>query len=109
MFGDFGKMMKVAADMKRRMPEMQAKLAQSQYTGEAGGGAVKAVVNGKLRFLDLKIDKALLADGKTDAEMLEDLIKAAVSSAQRQAVEAAAEAMQEIAGGMNIPGMDGFL
>ena len=109
MFGDFGKMMKVAADMKRRMPEMQAKLEQSQYAGEAGGGAVRAVVNGKLRFLDLKIDKALLADGTLDAEMLEDLIKAAVSSAQRQAAEAAAAAMQELTGGMSIPGMDGFL
>ncbi len=109
MFGDFGKMMKVAADMKRRMPEMQAKLEQSQYTGEAGGGAVKAVVNGKLRFLDLKIDKALLAEGEIDTEMLEDLIKAAVSSAQGQAAAAAAAAMQEITGGMNIPGIEGFL
>jgi DNA-binding YbaB/EbfC family protein len=109
MFGDFGKMMKVAADMKRRMPEMQAKLEQSQYSGEAGGGVVKAVVNGKLRFLELKIDKALLADGKIDTEMLEDLVKAAVSSAQSQAAEAAAAAMQEITGGMNIPGMDGLL
>jgi len=67
------------------------------------------VVNGKLRFLDVKIDKALVGDGKIDAEMLEDLIKAAVSSAQDQAAEAAAAAMQELTGGMSIPGMDGFL
>jgi len=109
MFGDFGKMMKVAADMKRRMPEMRAKLEQSQYFGETGGGAVKAVVNGKLNLVDLKIDKALLADESVDVEMLEDLIKAAVSSAQGQAAQAAAAAMQELTGGMNIPGMEGLL
>lgn len=109
MFGDFGKMMKVAANVKRRMPEMRAKLEQSQYSGATGGGAVTAVVNGKLSLVDLKIDKALLAEESVDVEMLEDLIKAAVSSAQGQAAQAAAAAMQELTGGMNIPGMEGLL
>ena len=109
MFGDFGKMMKMAAEMKRRMPEMKAKLEQSQFEFEAGGGVVRAVVNGKLQFVDLKIDKSLLADGQADTEMLEDLIKAAVSGAQKKAAEAAAAAMSELTGGMSIPGMDGLL
>jgi hypothetical protein len=109
MFGDLGKMMKVAAEMKRRMPEMQARLEQSQFEAEAGGGAVRAVVNGKMRFVDLKIDRSLLADRQTDAAMLEDLIKAAFSGAQKKAAEAAAAAMNELTGGMNIPGIDGFL
>ncbi len=109
MFGDIGKMMKVASEMKRRMPEMQARLEQSQFEAEAGGGAVRAVVNGKMRFVDLKIDKSLLADGQTDAATLEDLIKAALCGAQKKAAEAAAAAMNELTGGMNIPGIDGFL
>jgi hypothetical protein len=109
MFGDLGKMMKVAAEMKRRMPEMQARLEQSRFEAEAGGGVVRAVVNGKMRFVDLKIDRSLLADGQTDAAMLEDLIKAALSGAQKQAAAAAAAAMNELTGGMNIPGIDGFL
>jgi hypothetical protein len=109
MFGDLGKMMKVAAEMKRRMPEMQARLEQSRFEAEAGGGAVRAVVNGKMRFVDLKIDRSLLADGQTDAAMLEDLIKAALSGAQKKAAAAAAAAMNELTGGMNIPGIDGFL
>jgi hypothetical protein len=109
MFGDLGKMMKVAAEMKRRMPEMQARLEQSQFEAEAGGGAVRAVVNGKMRFVDLKIDRSLLAGGQTDAALLEDLIKAALAGAQKKASEAAAAAMNELTGGMNIPGIDGFL
>ena len=109
MFGDFGKMMKIAAEMKRRMPEMKAKLEQSQFEADAGGGAARAVVNGKLQILDLKIDKSMLSGAGTDTEMLEDLIKAAISAAQKKAAEAAAAAMSELTGGMSIPGMDGLL
>jgi len=109
MFGDFGKMMKIASEMKKRMPEMKARLEQSQFEAEAGGGAVRAVVNGKLQFLDLKIDPSVLADEQLDAGMLEDLVKAAVSAAQQKAADAAAAAMSELTGGMSIPGIDGLL
>lgn len=105
MFGNISKMMKLAGQMKTKLPEMQAKLAASEYTAEAGAGAVKATVNGKLALIDVKIDRELLADcnASGDVEMLEDLIKAAVSSAQRQAADAAAEAMMELTGGMELP------
>jgi DNA-binding YbaB/EbfC family protein len=103
MFGDIGKLMKMASEMKRRMPEMQEKLAATSYTARAGGGAVEATVNGKLALVELKIDPSVLADGQLDAAMLEDLVKAAVSSAQQQATAAAAEAMKELTGGMELP------
>jgi len=42
--------------------------------------------------------------------MIEDLVKAAVSAAQRQAAEAAQEAMRELTGGMDLPpGMENML
>lgn len=109
MFGDLGKMMRIAADMKRRMPEMQAKLEASEFSADAGGGAVRATVNGKLRLVDVKILPSLLAEASTDAAMLEDLIKAAISGAQRQAADAAVLAMQDLTGGMSIPGMEGMI
>ena len=40
MFGDIGKLMKLAGEMKKKMPEMQARLAASEYTAQAGGGPV---------------------------------------------------------------------
>jgi DNA-binding YbaB/EbfC family protein len=85
------------------MPEMQARLGSTTYTADSGGGVVKATVNGKLGLVDIKIDPSVLAD--SDAQMLEDLIKAAVSSAQAQAAKAAEEAMREITGGMELPGL----
>ncbi len=105
MFGDLGKIMKIAGQMKEKMPEMQEKLLASEFTAQAGGGAVSATVNGKLALVDIKISPEALTDG----EMLGDLIKAAITAAQQQAAEAAAEAMKELTGGMNIPGMPSML
>lgn len=107
MFGDLGKMMKLAGEMKRRLPEMQARLAASEYAAEAGGGVVSATVNGKMQLVGLRVDPAVLAEG--DATMLEDLIKAAVSAAQGKAAAAAAEAMKELTGGLPLPGLEGML
>ncbi|MFB3890667.1 MAG: YbaB/EbfC family nucleoid-associated protein [Phycisphaerae bacterium] len=106
MFGDIGKMFKLAGEMKRKMPEVQARLASSTYTADAGGGAVSATVNGRLALVDVKIAPAVLAD--CDAAMLEDLVKAAVAAAQDKAARAAAEAMKELTGGMPLPGLEGM-
>lgn len=107
MFGDIGKLMKLASEMKKKMPEMQARLAASSYIGQAGGGVVTATVNGKFMLVDLRIDPALLSEG---SEMVEDLVKAAISSAQKTAAQAAEAAMKELTGGMDLPaGLDGMM
>jgi len=109
MFGDLGKMMKVAAEMKRRMPEVQEKLENSEFEAAAGGGVVRATVNGKGRIRDVEIDPKLLGNGETDAEMLGDLIVAAVRAAQEKAAEATVAAMRELTGGMKLPGLEGMV
>jgi len=106
MFGDLGKIMKMARDMKQKAPAMREELANRQFTASAGGGAVSATVNGSMGLTDLTIDPEALADA--DAEMLADLVKAAVAAAQQQAKQAAVEMMQELTGGMDLPGMDGM-
>jgi len=107
MFGDFSKMLKMAGEMKKRLGDVQARLAASEYVAQAGGGGVSATVNGKMQLIDLRIDQAVLND--CDAEMLSDRVKAAVAAAQEQASAAAAEAMKEITGGMPLPGLEGLL
>jgi len=106
MFGDLGKMLKMAGEMKRRLPELQEKLANTHYTAQSGGGAVSATVNGKLALADLRIAPQALKDA--DAELLADMIKAAVAAAQEQAAKAAAEAMKELTGGLP-PGLGDLL
>lgn len=107
MFGDIGKMLKVVGEIKTKLPEMKAKLAAAEFSAEAGGGVVRATVNGQMVLLDIKIDKELLGDG--DVEMLEDLVKAGIATAQEKAAVAADQAMKELTGGMDIPGLEGLL
>ena len=107
MFGDIGKMLKIAGQMKAKLPEMKAKLAAAEFTADTGGGVGSAVVNGRMQLVAIKIAPDALADG--DADLLADLIKAAVSAAQQKATAAAAEAMAELTGGMNLPGMEDLM
>ena len=107
MFGDLTKIMSIVGELKTKLPEMKAKLAESRYAADAGGGFVEAVVNGKLAIVDLKIDPEVL--GKGDAIELADLIRAAVAAAQEKANIAAAEAMKELTGGMDLPGLEALL
>jgi len=110
MFGDLGNVMKLLGKLKTELPAMQERLAVSEYTAASGNGAVKATVNGKLGLVDLQIDGDLLPEAELDTVMIEDLVKAAVSAAQRQAAEAAQEAMRELTGGMDLPpGMENML
>lgn len=110
MFGSLGNiagMMKQAKEMQSRMKEMQEQLAGARFDGESGGGAVQATVTGKLELVALKIQREAVSAG--DVEMLEDLVKAAVSAAQRRAVDGMKQEMQKLTGGLNIPGLDGLL
>lgn len=107
MFGDIGKMLKLVGEIKTKLPEMKEKLAAAEFSAEAGGGGVRATVNGQMALLDIKIDKELLGDG--DVEMLEDLVKAGVAAAQEKAAVASAQAMKELTRGMDIPGLEGLL
>jgi len=107
MFGDLGKMLALAQKVKKELPALKEKLAATEFPAEAGGGAVTAVVNGKMQIVDIRIAPELLADG--DAEMLSDTVKAAIASAQADAAKAAEEAFAELTGGMNLPGMEGLM
>ncbi len=100
---DMNKLMKKAQKMQAKMSEMQEELENKTYEATAGGGAVKALVNGKKEVLDLQIDEE--AVDPEDVEMLEDLILAAVNEAMREATEEINDKMGQMTGGMNMPGM----
>jgi len=108
MFGNLGKMMRLAGQLKTKLPELQAKLTESEYTASAGGGVVAATVNGKMALVDIKIDRGLLEGGQAGPEMLEDLIKAAVAAAQEAATAASEEAVRELTGGMDVSDLKGL-
>ena len=97
----FGDLMKQATKMQKLMTEMQTRLADERFEASAGGGMVRAVVDGHSVLKELKLDPALLKDD--DITMIEDLVLTAVGEAQKNAKDAYQESLGKITGGMNMP------
>jgi len=98
--GNMGNLMKQAQQMQDRMQKMQAEVAASEVTGEAGAGMVKVVMTGSHSLRRVTIDPSLMSD---DKEMLEDLIAAAVNDAVRRVEEMTKDKMAGVTGGMALP------
>jgi len=105
--GNLADLMKNAGKLRESMEKATEALGQLQLDGTAGGGVVTAKVNGKLELVSIRIDSKLLADG--DAELLEELVLAAVNQGLIKAREAAAQSISSMAGGLPIPGLAGLL
>ncbi len=100
---DLGNIMRQAQEMQAKMQEAQQKAENITADGVAGGGMVKVTLKGKGELVDLSIDPSLMGD---DAEILEDLIKAAHSDARHRLDDALADAMKEATSGLGgmLPG-----
>jgi len=104
-------MLKQAQQMQKKMESAQDELKNIEVTGEAGGGVVSVVFNGKNEFISIKIKpEAINPDNPesvdTDTvEMLEDLISGAMKDANKKVADTAESKMSSVTGGMNIPGL----
>ena len=94
-------MMKQAQQMQSKMQDIQEKLESMEVTGESGAGMVKVTLSGKTDMKRLKIDPKLVDPAET--EMLEDLILAAFRDAKSKVEAVAAEEMQKVTGGLQLP------
>lgn len=92
-------LMKQAQQMQE---QMQRQMASIRVEGTAGGGMVKAEMNGNKELLSITIDKE--AVDPDDVDMLQDLVKAAVNEAARKVDEEMQSSMGAMTGGMKIPG-----
>ena len=101
MKGGLGKLMKQAQEMQANMQKAQEELANTQFTGQSGGGLVTVVMNGRHDVTKVSIDDSLLSD---DKDMLEDLIAAAVNDAVRNIEKKSKETMSSMTQGLPIPG-----
>ncbi|MFO7153076.1 MAG: YbaB/EbfC family nucleoid-associated protein [Bacillota bacterium] len=101
--GNINKLMKQVQKMQEDMVKLQEELKEKTVEAAAGGGVVKAVVNGKKELVEIKIQPE--AVDPDDVEMLEDLILAAVNEALQKAEEMVTSEMAKLTGGLNIPGL----
>ena len=91
-------MMKQAQKMQQDLLKMQQELESKSYEFTAGGGVVKATINGSKKLESIVIDPE--AVDPDDVEMLEDLMLSAVNEAIRQAETMANSEMSKVTGGM---------
>lgn len=98
-----GNLFQQAQDLQARLAKVQEDAARATFEGSAGGGLVKATVNGRMEVLRIEIAPGLLADG--DVEMLGDLAAAAVNQALKTAQSHMTEEMGKLTGGLKIPGL----
>ncbi|MDP4089225.1 MAG: YbaB/EbfC family nucleoid-associated protein [Bacillota bacterium] len=101
--GNMGNLIKQAQKLQQQMETMQKDLETKEFSASAGGGAVKAVANGKKQLVEISIKQDVV--DPDDIEMLEDLILLACNEALRKAESETADEMRKLTGGMNIPGM----
>jgi hypothetical protein len=105
---DLNALMKQAQQMQAEMGAAQEKLKDEVVEASAGGGMVKLKMSGDLRLLEISIDPEAI--DPEDAELLQDMVLAAVNEGIRAAQELAASKMGGIAGGglgggLGLPGM----
>ena len=96
-------MMKQVQKMQQEMIRAEEEMEKKTYTATAGGGMVKAIVNGKNEVMELEINPE--AVDPDDVEMLQDMVIAAVNEALRAAETDKANNMSRMAGGLNLGGM----
>ena len=109
---DLNSMMKQLQQVQAGMAEAQEKLKDEVVEASAGGGMVKVKMSGDLRLLEVEI--APDAIDPDDAELLQDMVLAAVTEALRSAQELAANRLGSAAGplggagglgGLGLPGL----
>ena len=98
-------LIQMGQQLQSKVAELQERLDAQELTSSAGGGMVKATVDGKGTVKGLSIDPAVV--DPQDVEMLEDLVLAALSEAQKKARTLYEEEMRKATGGlpMQLPGL----
>lgn len=101
-------------ELRAKFEQFQAEMASKTAEGDAGAGAVRVTVNGRLEVQRVELDPtmiATLASGEAgeDKAMVEELIRSAANDAMGKAQQMAKEEMSKLAGGMNLPGLEGLM
>jgi DNA-binding YbaB/EbfC family protein len=100
---NMNQMLKQVQKMQQDMMKAQEALALETVQSSSGGGMVTVTISGDLVVKDITIDPDAI--DPEDAELLQDMVLAAVNEAIRQAQELAANRMGGLTGGLDLGGM----
>jgi DNA-binding YbaB/EbfC family protein len=101
---DMDKLQEMLGQAQEMQQTIDLRLAETVVEADAGGGAVKARMNGKKELLSLTIAPSAAAAAANDLSLLEDLVVVAVNAAGRKADEASKSNAASMLGGLGLPG-----
>ena len=97
-----GKLLKQAQKMQKKMEEAQELLSEEILEVSGGGGAVTVKINGQGEFQELSLDPDFL---KEDSDFVLEAILQAIRDASEKAKKRSEEAMADLSGGLQMPGL----
>ena len=93
---DYQQLFQMGQQMQGRLQQLQSELAQRTIEASAGGGMVRVVADGQGTVRSVTIEPSAF-EGR-DAELLSDLVLAAVAEVQRRAAEVLQAEMRKVQG-----------
>lgn len=107
---DMQQLLAAAAAMQSQLMNAQQELADAEVEGTAGGGLVRATVNGQGELIDLSIDAAAIDAGEPQetAQTIADLVLAAYRDACRAVDDLQQETMAPFTAGFGGAGLGGL-
>ena len=107
---DMQQLLAAAAAMQSQLMNAQQELADAEVQGTAGGGLVRAIVNGQGELVDLAIDAAAIDAGEPEetAQTISDLVLAAYRDACRAVDDLQQQTMAPFAAGFGGGGAGGL-
>lgn len=94
-------MMKQAKAMQEKMQGLQAEIAETTASGQAGGGVVSVTLKGTGELVAVELDPSLLKADEKD--ILEDLLVAAHADAKRKLDAVIQEKTSALTAGLPLP------
>ena len=92
-------LLKQAQKMQKELTKLEDELNEKVYETTMGGGVIKVEVKGSMSVESISIDESLL-----EKDNKEDMLKSALNDAFAKAVEDKEKNMNQITGGVKMPG-----
>ena len=94
-------LMKNFGNIQAKMTELQGKLGTVRVTGSAGGDMVRVEMNGHFHVLSVSISEEAVSPD--ERELLQDIVRAAMTDALAKIKEAIRAEMSSLTGGLPLP------
>ncbi|HEY3156270.1 MAG TPA: YbaB/EbfC family nucleoid-associated protein [Candidatus Eisenbacteria bacterium] len=98
---DIQGMLQKAQALQTKMTELQAELKTREMIGSSGQGKVKVTMNGAQDVIAISIDPEVV--NPEEADLLEDLVLAALNDARSKITRMVEEEMKKVSGGLGLP------